>query len=290
VAAERRLSDGRNESGDGALRRRAFEVIFRSDTVAGKAFDIVLILLILASVLVVMLESVESVEARYGRLLWWLEWCFTLLFTLEYAVRLWCVHRPARYARSFFGVIDLLAILPSYLELVTTGAASVLVIRLLRILRLFRVLKLSRYVSASSLLMQAMRQSLSKVVVFLFAVMSFVIIFGALLHLIEGKEAGFTSIPQSVYWAVVTLTTVGYGDIVPHTALGKALATIVMICGYGIIAVPTGIYASELRGAMLERRQSVKCPECSVTGHEEDAVHCRKCGARLREPELYRGD
>ncbi len=290
MAAERRLSDGRNESGDGALRRRVFEIVFRSDTGSGRAFDVVLIVLILASVLVVMLESVESLSARHGKLFWWLEWCFTIAFTVEYFARLWCVHRPVRYARSFFGVIDLLAILPTYLELVITGGASVLVIRLLRILRLFRILKLSHYVSASSLLIRAMRQSVSKVVVFLFAVMSFVVIFGALLHLIEGKEAGFTSIPQSVYWAVVTLTTVGYGDIVPQTPLGKSVATLVMICGYGIIAVPTGIYASELRGAMLERRQSVKCPECSVTGHEDDAAYCRKCGARLKEPEIYKGD
>ena len=287
---ERRLSDGRNESGDGAARRRAFEIVFRSDTPLGRAFDVALIVLIVASVLVVMMESVGSLSARFGRLFWTLEWVFTVLFTVEYAVRLWCVHRPALYARSFFGVIDLLAILPTYLELVLTGAASLLVVRLLRILRLFRVLKLSRYVTASGLLIQAMRQSISKIIVFLFAVTSFVVIFGALLHLIEGPEAGFTSIPQSVYWAVVTLTTVGYGDIVPHTVLGKAIATIVMVCGYGIIAVPTGIYASELRGAMLERRQAVKCPECSFTGHEEDAAYCRKCGARLKEPEIYRGE
>lgn len=287
---ERRLSDGRNESGDGAGRRRAFEIVFRSDTPTGKLFDVALIVIILASVLVVMLESVESLSARFELLFRRLEWAFTILFTIEYAVRLWCVHRPARYARSFFGVIDLLAILPTYLELVLTGAASVLVVRLLRILRLFRVLKLSRYVTASSLLIQAMKQSVSKIIVFLFAVMSFVIIFGALLHVVEGKEHGFTSIPQSVYWAVVTLTTVGYGDVVPQTVLGKGLATIVMICGYGIIAVPTGIYASELRGAMLERRAAVKCPECSMTGHEADAVYCRKCGARLREPEVYRGE
>ncbi len=286
----RRLSDGKNESGDGALKRRAFEIVFRSDTYAGKAFDVLLILFILASVLVVMLQSVRELNQRYGDLFWHLEWFFTILFTVEYAIRLWCVHRPGRYARSFFGVIDLLAVLPSYLALVLTGATSVLVIRLLRILRLFRVLKLSRYVSASSLLIQAMKQSLSKIVVFLFAVLSFVVIFGALLHMIEGPEHGFTSIPQSVYWAIVTLTTVGYGDIVPQTVAGKALASIVMVCGYGVIAVPTGIYASELRGAMLQRRAAVKCPECSAVGHEDDAAYCRKCGARLKEPEIFRGE
>ncbi|MEJ2515334.1 MAG: ion transporter [Gammaproteobacteria bacterium] len=287
---ERRLSDGKNESGDGVLRRRAFEIVFRSDTYAGKAFDVLLILIILASVLVVMLQSVEDLNQRFGTAFLRLEWFFTLLFTAEYLVRLWCVHKPLRYAGSFFGVIDLLAVLPSYLALVLTGATSVLVIRLLRILRLFRVLKLSRYVSASSLLIQAMKQSLSKIVVFLFAVLSFVVIFGAMLHMIEGPEHGFTSIPQSVYWAIVTLTTVGYGDIVPQTVAGKALASIVMVCGYGVIAVPTGIYASELRGAMLQRRASQKCPECSATGHEEDAAYCRKCGARLREPEIFQGE
>lgn len=279
--AERRLSDGTSQSGDGAWRRRAFRIIFLSDTPAGRAFDLLLIVAVSVSVAVVMLASVPEYYERHGPLLRAAEWGFTLLFTAEYVLRLWCVHRPVQYARSFFGVIDLLAILPTWLELVLTGAGSLLVVRVLRLLRVFRVLKLSRYVDASSVLVQAMRQSLDKILVFLFAITSFVVIFGAAIYLIEAPGGNVRHIPEAVYWAVVTLTTVGYGDIVPQTAAGKALATVVMVLGYGIIAVPTGIYAAEIREVVTRKRQRTSCRECGRAGHEQDARFCRFCSAKL---------
>lgn len=278
-------TDGRNQAGDGELRRRAFVVIFQSGTPAGKLFDVLLIVAILASVTAVMLDSVGDVAARYRDVLSAMEWAFTILFTVEYLARLWCVKRPRVYATSFYGLVDLLAVLPTYLELFVTGSGYLLVIRILRILRLFRVLKLARYISAADALVEAMVQSWRKILVFLYVIVTLVVIFGSLMFLIEGPANGFTSIPRGVYWGIVTLTTVGYGDIVPQTPLGQFVASIVMIMGYGIIAVPTGIYAAELREVMTRRRTRRKCPECSRTGHDEDARFCKFCGARLQPVE-----
>lgn len=281
MAREHVPTDGRNEAGDGELRRRAFVVIFQSQTPAGKLFDVLLILAIVASVTAVMLDSVAAVSARHGPLLKKIEWAFTILFTVEYLARLWCVRRPRVYAVSFYGIVDLLAVLPTYLALFVTGSGYLLVVRILRILRLFRVLKLARYVSAADALREAMVQSWRKILVFLYVVVTIVVLFGSLMFLVEGPANGFTSIPRGVYWGIVTLTTVGFGDIVPHTALGQFIASLVMIMGYGIIAVPTGIYAAELRDVMTRRRTRRTCPECGRAGHDEDAHFCKFCGARF---------
>jgi len=285
MAREHLPTDGRNQAGETELKRRVFVVIFQSRTPAGKLFDLLLILAIVASVAAVMLESVAAIGTRHHLLLSRIEWFFTIAFTLEYGIRLWCVKAARRYATSFYGVVDLLAILPTYLALFVTGTGYLLVVRILRILRLFRVLKLARYVSAADALVEAMTQSWRKIVVFLYVVVTIVVLFGSLMFLIEGPENGFTSIPRGVYWGIVTLTTVGFGDIVPQTPLGQAIASIVMIMGYGIIAVPTGIYAAELRDVMVRRRTSRGCPECGRTGHDEDAKFCKFCGARMEKEE-----
>jgi len=285
MAREHLPTDGRNQAGDTELKRRAFVVIFQSRTPAGKFFDLLLILAIVASVAAVMLESVAAIGDRHHLLLNRIEWFFTIAFTVEYGVRLWCVKSARRYATSFYGVVDLLAILPTYLALFVTGTGYLLVIRILRILRLFRVLKLARYVSAADALVEAMTQSWRKIVVFLYVVVTIVVLFGSLMFLVEGPENGFTSIPRGVYWGIVTLTTVGFGDIVPQTPLGQAIASIVMIMGYGIIAVPTGIYAAELRDVMVRRRTAHGCPECGRVGHDEDAKFCKFCGARMEKEE-----
>lgn len=274
-------TDGRNQAGDGELQRRMFVVIFQSRTPAGKLFDVILILAIVTSVVALMLHSVAAIGARYGSVLKGIEWTVTILFTAEYLARLWCVRNARLYATSFYGVIDLLAVLPTYLALFVTGSGYILVIRILRILRLFRVLKLARYVSAADTLVEAMTQSWRKILVFLYVIVTLVVIFGSLMFIIEGPANGFTSIPRGVYWGIVTLTTVGFGDIAPHTALGQFVASIVMIMGYGIIAVPTGIYAAELRDVMTRRRSLRQCPECGRVGHDEDAGFCKFCGARL---------
>ena len=257
-------------------------VIFEADTPAGKAFDVALLLAILSSVVAVMLESVASIRARHGLALDVAEWVFTLLFTLEYLLRLICVPVPWRYARSFFGVVDLLAILPSYLSLLLPGAESLLVIRGLRLLRIFRVFKLGRFLGEAGVLRRAIADSRHKVIVFLGAIAVLVTILGTAMYLIEGGENGFTSIPVAVYWAVVTMTTVGYGDIAPQTVAGKTLATIVMILGYSIIAVPTGIVTAELVESVSRRRPSTRvCASCLAEGHDEDARFCKSCGASL---------
>jgi voltage-gated potassium channel len=262
-------------------RAKAHEIIFGADTPAGKAFDIALIVTILLSVVAVMLESVAPVRARYGSVLRITEWVITVVFTIEYILRLLCVGQPARYARSFFGIIDLLAILPTYISFFIPGAQALAVVRVLRILRVFRVLKLVQYVQEARVLRQALANSGRKILVFLFVVFTIVIIVGAMMYLVEGEAAGFTSIPLSVYWAVVTLTTVGYGDIAPVTALGQFLSALLMIVGYGIIAVPTGIVTTELvRGQQGEITMKA-CHECSLEGHDVDAKHCKGCGAKL---------
>lgn len=261
-------------------RAKGHEVIFESDTPAGKAFDVVLILTILLSIAVVMLESVASVRAQHGALLRAAEWVFTVLFTVEYLLRLACIGRPLRYARSFFGVVDLLAILPTYASVVLPGAQALLVIRTVRILRVFRVLKLANYVRETQTLMRALHASRRKIQVFVFAVFTLVVIFGSVLYLIEGPENGFTSIPKGIYWAVVTMTTVGYGDVSPQTSLGQTIAVVIMILGYGIIAVPTGIVSVEMSRAETGVSGQV-CTSCSAGRHDLDAVFCRVCGTRL---------
>ena len=263
------------------VRATLHEIIFEADTPAGKAFDVSLMVLIILSVIAVMLESTASVAARYGEYLRAFEWIVTILFTIEYILRLYCVGRPVRYARSFFGIVDLLAILPTYLSLIIPGTQSLLVIRALRLLRVFRVLKLAHFVGEARELRAALRASARKIIVFLGAVLTIVIIVGSMMYLIEGEANGFTSIPTSIYWAIVTMTTVGYGDIAPQTALGKILASIIMIMGYGIIAVPTGIVSVELAGVVRKRITTQACPDCGAGGHAIDAVHCKFCGAKL---------
>ena len=263
-------------------RQRLWVVIFESDTAAGKAFDVALIWAILVSVGVVMLESVTAIRAEHGGLLRIAEWLFTLMFTLEYALRLMCVRRPVRYAFSFFGLVDLMAILPTYISTFVPGAQYLLVIRVLRILRVFRVLKLAHHMQEAQVLTRAIYASRRKITVFLFVVFTLVVILGSLMYLIEGEDNGFTSIPRGVYWAIVTLTTVGYGDISPQTPAGQALAAMVMVMGYGIIAVPTGIVTAEL--TMAARNDPRVCPGCALVGHMRDARHCRFCGAALPGP------
>ena len=269
-----------------ATRRRArlHEIIFEADTRAGRLFDLVLIWLILLSVATVILESIREVREQYGELLYLLEWLFTLLFTVEYFLRLLSVRRPLRYATSFFGVVDLLAIIPTYLSILVPGSQYLLVIRILRLLRVFRLLKLSEYVTEAETLRRALRASRRKISVFLSAVMLLVVIIGALMYVIEGEAHGFTSIPISVYWAIVTLTTVGYGDLSPRTAVGQTLASIVMIIGYGIIAVPTGIVSVELAHAVRDQQKvsARSCPSCGAEGHDPDAICCKYCGATLK--------
>jgi voltage-gated potassium channel len=264
-----------------SLRAQVHEIIFEADTPAGKAFDIALLVLIILSVIAVMLESSPSVAARFGPELRTFEWVITVLFTIEYLLRLYCVGSPARYARSFFGIVDLLAILPTYLSLIIPGAQSLLVIRALRLLRVFRVLKLAQFVGEARELRAALRASARKIIVFLGAVLTIVIIVGSMMYLIEGEDHGFTSIPVSIYWAIVTMTTVGYGDIAPQTPLGKILASAIMIMGYGIIAVPTGIVSVELAGVTKKRITTRACPECGVGGHDHDAVYCSYCGSKI---------
>ena len=265
-----------NHSNRAPWRDALHEIIFEAETPAGKWFDILLIVSILASVLTVMLDSVSGITIQYGTLLYGIEW----FFTIEYILRLTCVGRPLLYATSFFGVVDLLAIVPTYISLFIPGSEYFLVIRILRILRIFRVLKLVQYMSEALLLMRALRASSRKVIVFLFTVFTLVIILGSMMYLIEGAENGFTSIPRSIYWAIVTLTTVGYGDISPQTNLGQMLAAFIMILGYSIIAVPTGIVTVEL-SHLSQKKATKTCKECSAEGHDANADLCKFCGAEL---------
>jgi voltage-gated potassium channel len=262
-------------------RARLHEIIFEAETPAGKAFDVALLILIVLSVVSVSLESIAEIQADWGPQLRTIDWIVTALFTIEYVLRLLCVGRPLRYARSFFGVVDLLAILPAYLSLFIPGSQSLLVIRALRLLRVFRVLKLAHFVGEERALTAALRASSSKIVVFLGAVLMVTIIVGAMMYLIEGPENGFTSIPESVYWAIVTMTTVGYGDIAPQTFFGKMLASAVMILGYGIIAVPTGILTVEVATSLRMSTRTDSCRSCSAEGHAADALYCKFCGTKL---------
>jgi voltage-gated potassium channel len=270
---------GKPESG---RRRQLFTVIFESDTRAGKLFDIVLLCVIVASVLVVMLDSVAAISARFGLLFDVLEWGFTLLFTIEYLGRLYCVQRPVRYARSFFGVVDLLSVLPTYLALFVPGLHSLIDIRLLRLLRVFRILKLTEYVQEYRRLGAALNASRRKIFVFIGTVFMLVVLIGTLMYLVEGPENGYTSIPMAVYWAITTVTTVGFGDITPKTDLGRTIASFSMLLGWGILAVPTGIVTAEMTSQRIRQEGPQRaCPSCGSTDHTERARHCQGCGAAL---------
>lgn len=266
------------------LKEKIHEIIFEADTPAGKLFDVVLLILIMASVLVVMLESVQGLQARYSNFFYALEWAFTVIFTIEYLLRLYCVYRPAKYATSFFGVIDLLAILPAYISLFIYGTQYLLVIRALRLLRVFRIFKLGHFMSEGEVIVRALKASRAKITVFLTFILLLIIIIGSIMYLVEGgQNEGFSSIPRSIYWTIVTLTTVGYGDITPVTELGQFLSAFIMILGYAIIAVPTGIVSAEMvagaRGE--EERNTQACRYCGAEGHDNDAVYCKYCGERL---------
>jgi voltage-gated potassium channel len=263
-------------------RRSLFVVIFESDTRAGRAFDVALLLVILASVVVVVLDSVQGVGGPHALLFDALEWAFTLVFTVEYVARLACVERPLRYARSFFGVVDLLAVLPTYLALLAPQLGVLMDIRLLRLLRVFRILKLTAYIREYSVLGQALMASRRKILVFIGTVAILVLVLGTLMYVVEGPQNGFTSIPVSVYWAIATITTVGFGDIVPKTDLGRAIASFMMLLGWGILAVPTGIVTAEMTSRrMLESAAARACTACGSHDHAPRARHCQHCGAEL---------
>ncbi|MDO5506556.1 MAG: ion transporter [Pseudoxanthomonas suwonensis] len=263
-------------------RFRWFRVIFHHDAPAERNFDLLLIVAIIASVVVVMLDSVPSIRARWHGPLYVAEWVFTALFLAEYLVRLWVVRSPLRYATSWFGIVDLLAILPAFLSLLFPASVSLAVVRVLRLLRIFRILKLVEYSSEAGILIHALLRSRRKILVFITTLLTITVVFGALMYVIEGSAHGFSSIPAGMYWAVVTMATVGYGDIVPGTAVGRFVASALIIIGYSIIAVPTGIYTAELaRGMLASRRKAVRCQECGLPEHESDAWHCRQCGHAL---------
>lgn len=270
-----------NDSRTPPVRAYWRRVIFDHDTKAGKTFDIALIVAILGSVATMLLDSLPSLSPRAHHALYVLEWTFTVLFTIEYAARLWCAADRLRYARSFYGVIDLLALLPTWIGLILPEGRFLGVIRVLRVLRIFRILKLTQYVSEASILSQALAAARYKIVVFMFTILTAVSVIGSLMYLVEGPEHGFTSIPTAMYWAIVTMTTVGYGDISPATTLGRLLASALMILGYGIIAVPTGIVTMELQRAQARVPRAVTCPGCGRDGHDLDAKFCKGCGTAL---------
>ncbi|WP_266171932.1 ion transporter [Dyella subtropica] len=264
-----------------AWRARWFHIIFGHDDAPGRLFDVVLIVAILSSILITVLDSVADLHDRFAQLLYVLEWVFTVTFTLEYAMRIAVVDKPRAYVRSFFGLVDLLAVLPTYLSLLLVGSPYLLVVRALRILRIFRVLKMTRYVDESNLLWSTLVRSRHKILIFVSTILTLVLIFGALMYLIEGPNNGFSSIPKSMYWAIVTMTTVGFGDITPHTTLGQMLTSVIMLVGYSIIAVPTGIFAAELAAGMRDARRRIICVSCQLHDHEADARFCRRCGTTL---------
>ena len=262
---------------------RWHEIIFEADTAKGKLFDVVLLWAIAISVIAVMLESVGWIYIQYESIFIVVEWVFTILFTIEYLLRLATVKSPLKYALSFYGIVDLLSILPTFLGLYFVDSSSLRVIRVLRLLRVFRVLKLISFLDQSQKLKEALKASKAKILVFLFAISVLVVLLGTVMYIIESEEAGFTSIPRSIYWAIVTLTTVGYGDITPQTVPGQALASVVMILGYAIIAVPTGIVTSEIVKSDGKKisYNTQSCSNCSKEGHDDDAEHCKYCGSKL---------
>lgn len=263
-------------------KERLHEIIFQSDTKAGKAFDVVLLIAILASIAIVMADSVPALHKKYAHIFYILEWSFTILFTVEYVLRIISVKKPVSYAVSSLGIIDLLAIIPSYLSIIFAGAQSLLVLRALRLLRIFRIFKLNYFIAEMKFLGAAISASLRKISIFMLVVIALVIILGSVMYLVEKGENGFTSIPDSIYWAIVTITTVGYGDISPVTPLGKLVASIIMLLGYGIIAVPTGIVTTEMAMAARNRLQKHQvCSACGKEGHDADAKFCKYCGGEL---------
>jgi voltage-gated potassium channel len=258
------------------------EVIYESETTAGKAFDVSLLICIVISIVVVMLDSVSSLNARYDSLFFTLEWIFTGIFTLEYILRLVSIRKPLGYVFSALGIIDLLAIIPSYLSFLFVGSQSLLVFRALRLLRIFRIFRLVHFLSEMRFLSVALTNSLRKISIFILFVITSVVILGSIIYLAEGRTNGFTSIPQSIYWAIVTITTVGYGDIAPVTPAGKIIASFIMLLGYGILAVPTGIVTTEMALAVKTRRQgNMACPTCGREGHDQDANYCKYCAGKL---------
>lgn len=264
------------------LREQIHEIIFEAETPAGKSFDVALLVMILLSVLVVSLESIESISARFGLWFYYLEWGLTILFTLEYLLRIYSVYRPWGYILSFYGLVDLLSILPTYLSLFISGSQYLITIRALRLLRVFRIFKLGNYLNQSQVLISALRASRIKIILFLGAVMASVVIIGSGMYLVEaGAGSGFDNIPVSIYWAIVTITTVGYGDIAPVTPLGQFFSAVLMVMGYGIIAVPTGIVSVELAQAETRQHTTRTCQNCASTGHDADAKHCKYCGFEL---------
>lgn len=263
------------------IKNKIHIIIEGTDTPAGKLFDVLILVAIITSVLVVMLDSVLFLRLQYGRLFFVAEWFFTILFTIEYALRLYSAPNRRRYVTSFYGAVDLLALLPTYLSLFFAGTHYLLVVRILRILRIFRVFRLKSYMQQAGFLAAAFKTSQHKITVFFLSLLLLVTIFGSVLYVVEGPENGFTSIPLSIYWAVVTLTTVGYGDISPKTPLGQAIASMVMITGYAIIAVPTGIFTAELTRTMHPQLQPISCPNCGKFGHATNAKFCDRCGHDL---------
>jgi voltage-gated potassium channel len=264
-------------------RRKIHEVIFEADTPAGKTFDVLLLILILLSVFAVVLESVEEYDRDFHRIFTITEWVLTILFSIEFLLRIYCVTKPWSYVKSFYGIVDILAILPTYLSLFFVGSHYMLTIRILRLLRVFRIFKVARFLNESRALVTALKSSRPKIMIFLFTVVMIVIIVGSAMYLIEGSvNPTFTSIPKSIYWAIVTMTTVGYGDITPQTNLGQFLSAILMIAGYGIIAVPTGIVSAEMsRVKTVDQITTQSCPACSKEGHDKDAEFCKYCGELL---------
>jgi voltage-gated potassium channel len=268
---------------DTSWKHRLHEIIYEADTKAGKIFDVVLLVAILASVLLVMLESVESFDAKHHDLLNISEWIITILFSIEFILRIISIEKPLKYVFSFYGIIDLLSTIPKYLSLFFIGSHHLAALRALRLLRVFRILKLARYIGASNKLLIALKASKAKISVFLFFVLILCIILGTVMYMVEGAENGFTSIPRSVYWAIVTLTTVGYGDIAPHTPLGQFIASIIMILGYGIIAIPTGIVSAEITKDTDNKvhTNTQACKSCGKENHKDDADFCYNCGSKL---------
>jgi len=268
------------------LQQTLFKVIFGTDTPAGRTFDILLIIVILSSILAIVLDSLSAVSSRYNDLLGNIEWFFTILFSIEYLTRLYCSPKPWHYARSFYGIVDLLAFLPTYIAVFVPGASYLLIVRALRILRIFRVLKLFRYISEANILMRSLINARRKIFIFLFSVLILTTIFGSLMYLVEGEQHGFTSIPKGIYWAIITITTVGYGDITPHTPLGQAIAALITITGYSIIAIPTGIITAELSQEIKRDRSILRCDNCQMAGHENDARYCKYCGSKLMNGDM----
>ncbi len=264
-------------------KKRLHEIIYEADTPAGKLFDIILLIAILLSIAVVMLESVNSISKEYSNLLNIVEWGITILFTVEYIVRIISINKPSKYVLSFYGIIDFLSTIPKYLSLFFVGTHSLVALRALRLLRVFRILKLARFIGESQGLVKALKASRAKIAVFLFFVIIVCIILGTVMYLIEGSENGFTSIPRSVYWAIVTLTTVGYGDIAPHTPIGQFIASVIMILGYAIIAIPTGIVSSEIGKHSDIDLNTQSCPNCATEGHDDNAIFCYRCAHKLHE-------